>query len=231
MLTYLEQGWGYQFAKAFAMSFSIAAISFVLSIIIGVAATLLAASTVRLGAAAVKFYTYLFRSLPGILLLLLIFYTADSLIQSVVQLLTGEPNASVSPVVPAVLSTSVVLGAYATELFKSGWADIPSGQHEAGRALGFTRVQSIALIILPQVYRKVLPHLGSLWLISMKETALLSIIGIPDIVRIASLGARSTGAPFTFFGIAIAIFIAFAFASSRAFSYLEGRSRRAMGAI
>lgn len=231
MLSYLEQGWGHQFVNAFGMSFSIAVISFIFSIIIGINATLLATSRIRFAAAIVKFYTYLFRSLPGILLLLLIFYTADSLIQSLLQFLTETTDVNVSPVVPAVLSTSIVLGAYATELFKAGWADITAGQHEAGRALGFTRFQSLALIILPQIYRKVLPHLGSLWLISMKETALLSIIGIPDIVRIASLGARSTGAPFTFYGIAITIFIAFAFASSRVFSYLEGRSHRSMGAI
>ena len=76
-----------------------------------------------------------------------------------------------------------------------------------------------------------IPHLSSLWLISMKETALLSIIGISDIVRIASLGARSTGAPFTFYGIAIAIFIVFAFLSAKLFHRLERRSRQSIGGV
>lgn len=231
MLEYLEAGWGWQFARAFGVSLMVAIFSFAFSMLIGIVLTIFARSPLKGAAFVVRLYTYIFRSLPDILLLILIFYTADGMLNSLLSIIPGMSHIKVSPLVPGIMSTSIVLGAYSTELFKAGWADIPAGQHEAGRALGFSGLQSLGLIILPQVYRKMIPHLSSLWLISMKETALLSIIGISDIVRIASLGARSTGAPFTFYGIAIAIFIVFAFVSAKLFHRLERRSRQSMGGV
>jgi polar amino acid transport system permease protein/octopine/nopaline transport system permease protein len=231
MLEYLEAGWGWQFARAFGVSLTVAVLSFAFCILIGIGLTITARSRLWGAAAIIKLYTYIFRSLPDILLLLLIFYTADGIINGALATIPGMSHLTVNPLVPGIMSTSIVLGAYSTELFKASWADIPPGQNEAGRALGFSAFQSLALIILPQVYRKMIPYLSSLWLISMKETALLSIIGISDIVRTASIGARSTGAPFTFYGIAIAIFIVFAFASAKLFHRLEKRSRRSMGEI
>ncbi|MEF2072694.1 ABC transporter permease subunit [Consotaella aegiceratis] len=231
MLDYLAAGWGWQFLKAIGTSLTVAAFSFSLSMLIGVLGTLLSRSGLRGSAAVVNLYTYIFRSLPDILLLILIFYSIDGFLQKLLILLPGMGSAKISPYVPAIASTSIVLGAYATELFKAGWAGIPRGQYEACWALGLTRLKALILIILPQVYRKIIPHLGSLCLISMKETALLSIIGIPDIVRTASLGARSTGSPFTFYGIGIVIFVMFAVTVSRLFSWLEQRARQSAAGL
>ncbi len=226
LIDYLMSGWGLQFLSAIGTSLTVAALSFVFCIVIGILCTLFARSGFRGSVALVNLYTYIFRSLPDILLLILIFYTLDGAIQALMRLVPGMADVRLSAYVPAVMSTSIVLGAYATELFRAGWADIPLGQHEAGRSLGFSPFQTLALIILPQVYRKIIPHLGSLCLISMKETALLSIIGIPDIVRTASIGARSTGSPFIFYGIAIAIFVTFAILCSRIFAHLERSARQ-----
>jgi len=229
MHEYISSGWIWQFARAFGTSLTAATLSYGFSIAIGIALSLWSASRFFGAPTLVKTYTYVFRSLPDVLLLILLFYSIDSVIQALVKFVTGAPSFRVSPLVPGILSTAIVLGAYSTELFKAGWADIPKSQHEAARSLGLSGIQSVLLVILPQVYRKMIPHLGSLWLVSMKETALLSIIGIPDIVRTASLAARSTGKPFTFYGIAILLFILFAFASSKLFHRLERSSRRAMG--
>jgi polar amino acid transport system permease protein/octopine/nopaline transport system permease protein len=231
MLEHLGNGWGSQFAKALGLSIGVAVFSFIFSIVIGILLTLFSRTRIPGAAALVNVYTYVFRSLPDILLLILIFYTVDGALNGFLNLLPGMSHVTVSPLVPGIVSTSIVLGAYSTELFKAGWADIPPGQSEAGRSLGFTAFQTLALIVLPQVYRKMIPHLSSLWLISMKETALLSIIGISDVVRVASIGARSTGSPIGFYGVAILIFIVFAFVSSKLFYRLEKRSRSALGEV
>lgn len=231
MLGYLAAGWGWQFANAFGISILAAISSFFFSMLIGIGLTLFSRAPIPGSRAIVNSYTYVFRSLPDILLLLLIFYTLDGVFQAALSAFSGGASIRLSPLVPAIMSTSIVLGAYATELFKAGWADIPAGQHEAGQALGLTRLQALVLVILPQVYSKIIPHLGALWLISMKETALLSIIGISDIVRVASIGARSTGAPFVFYGIGIIIFVVFAAVSARVFKHLERRSQVTAGGI
>jgi len=231
MLEYLNAGWGWQFAKGLGASLFVAFSSFLLSILIGICCTLVARSGFRASRHLVNLYTYAFRSLPDVLLLILIFYSLDGALASVLQLLPATGQVKISPFLPAILSAAIVLGAYATEVFRAGWADIAPGQHEAGHSLGLSRLQSFGLIILPQVYHKIIPYLGVLLLISMKETALLSIVGIPDIVRTASIGARSTGAPFVFYGVAIAVFVAFAILTSALFKRLEGRSRQYMGGI
>lgn len=231
MYEYLASGWGWQFARAFGTSITAAVSSFALSMVIGIFLSLWASSRLFGASAIVRTYTYVFRSLPDILLLILLYYSIDGFLQSSIAMLTGIANIQISPLIPGIISTSIVLGAYSTELFKAGWADISRGQHEAARSLGLSSIQSLLLVILPQVYRKMIPHLGSLWVVSMKETALLSIIGIPDVVRIASLGARSTGSPFTFYGIAIVIFILFAVVSSKLFHRLERNARRSVGGV
>jgi polar amino acid transport system permease protein/octopine/nopaline transport system permease protein len=152
MLGYLAAGWGWQFANAFGISILAAISSFFFSMLIGIGLTLFSRAPIPGSRAIVNSYTYVFRSLPDILLLLLIFYTLDGVFQAALSAFSGGASIRLSPLVPAIMSTSIVLGAYATELFKAGWADIPAGQHEAGQALGLTRLQSLLLVILPQVH-------------------------------------------------------------------------------
>ena len=91
---------------------------------------------------------------------------------------------------------------------------IKQGQYEGGYALGLRRGQTMRLIIFPQLIRLSLPALGNLWLILLKETALISVIGLDDLLRWSGVAARVTKEPFLFFGVACAIYLVLAMISS-----------------
>ncbi|NKC23319.1 hypothetical protein HED50_21710 [Ochrobactrum oryzae] len=135
MLEYLEAGWGWQFARAFGVSLMVAIFSFAFSMLIGIVLTIFARSPLKGAAFVVRLYTYIFRSLPDILLLILIFYTADGMLNSLLSIIPGMSHIKVSPLVPGIMSTSIVLGAYSTELFKAGGRIFPpDSMRRAGRS-------------------------------------------------------------------------------------------------
>jgi ABC-type arginine transport system permease subunit len=93
----------------------------------------------------------------------------------------------------------LVSGAYGTEVLRGAVLAVPRGQSDAARAVGLSRARVFFLVVLPQAWRIALPGLGNLWMTMLKETALVSVIGLQDLVREAGLAAASTRQPFPFF--------------------------------
>jgi len=119
------------------------------------------------------------------------------------------------------VALGAVFSSYASEVFLSAFRAIPHGQYEGGYALGLSRWQTLRLVVLPQLVRIALPGLSNLWLILLKDTALVSVIGLSDIIRQTSIAARVTKQAFLFFGIACLIYLALAILSSFAFAAIE----------
>src|SRR5690606_41760844 len=94
-------------------------------------------------------------------------------------------------------------------------------------AIGLRHRQTMMLVILPQLIRIALPGLGNLWMILLKDTALVSIVGLPDILRQTGIAAKVTKQAFLFYGLACILFLALAILSSFVFSWIETRARRA----
>jgi polar amino acid transport system permease protein len=124
------------------------------------------------------------------------------------------------------IALALVFSAYASEVLSSAFRAIPKGQYEAGSALGLRPGKTMRLIILPQLVRIALPGLGNLWMILLKDTALISVIGLGDILRQTGVAARVTKEAFFFYGIACLLFLLLAMASSIVFSKIEIRVRR-----
>ena len=110
---------------------------------------------------------------------------------------------------------------------QSAFKAIPRGQYEGGYALGLHHGQTMRLVILPQMIRIALPGLGNLWMILLKDTALVSAIGLPDILRQTGIAAKVTKQAFFFYGLACILFLVLAILSSFIFSWIENRARRA----
>ena len=107
----------------------------------------------------------------------------------------------VNPYIAGVLTIGFIFGAYMAETFRGAILAVPSGQLEAGAAYGMSELQIIFRILLPQMVRHALPGYGNNWLVLTKATALVSIIGLDDMVRKASLAAGATRMPFTFYAV------------------------------
>lgn len=196
-------GFAAQFAIAFTVTVSLGLVSGCLGTTFGLFLAI-AKSTTALPQfrAVVTTYTTVVRGVPELLIILLIYFGGTTLASR----LAGR-YVEVNAFTAGVIALSVVFSGYATEVFRGAIAAVPSGQTEAAKALGLSAWQRWLLIIGPQMLRLALPAYGNLWISLFKDTALVSIVGLTDIMRVAYVGAGSLRAPLTFYLAASALYL------------------------
>lgn len=172
-------------------------------------------------------YTVIVRGIPELLIILLIYFGGTIAVQNFMSWLSGE---EVRVDIPAfwsgVVALALVQGAFASEVFRAAMQSIPLGQIEAATACGMTPAQIFLRIKLPQLWRFALPGLNNLFQVLIKDTALISVVGVEEIMRKAAIGAGTEKAPFTFYLVAMLMFLAFTTISLCVFNRLEKRAAR-----
>lgn len=166
-------------------------------------------------------YTTIFRGLPELLTLLLIYYGAQITIQNVLHLFDPQAQVEVNSFVSGMVALGLVFSSYASEVFLSAFRAIPRGQYEGGYAIGLTKGQTMRLVILPQLIRIALAGLSNLWLILLKDTSLVSVIGLAETLRQAGIAARVTKHAFLFYGVAGLVYLMLAIISSIGINAIE----------
>ena len=214
LLSWGPEGWLDDIGYGVFITVSLAAATLPLGLAIGFGIALAKQSnepTVRL---AGNIYTTIFRGLPELLTLFLVYFGAQIGVQNIVRLVNPEATIEINSFVSGMIALGVVFSSYASEVFLSAFRAIPRGQYEGGYAIGLTKGQTMRLVVTPQLIRIALPGLANLWLILLKDTALVSAIGLSDILRQAGVAARVTKHAFLFFGLASLIYLALAIISS-----------------
>ena len=117
-------------------------------------------------------------------------------------------------------------GAYSTEVIRGAVLAVPTGTIEAAKAVGMNTATRFRRILFPQVVRYALPGLGNVWQLTLKETSLISVIGLAEIVRIAQIGAGSEKQPFTFFLTGLILFLILASLSDKGYLSIEKWANR-----
>ncbi len=143
-------------------------------------------------------YTTIVRGVPETLWVLMIYFGTVSGLNALGDLF-GKPDLALSPFAAGTLALGLCFGAYATEVFRGALLSIPRGHREAGQALGLSPGRIFWRIVLPQIWRVALPGLGNLYLILLKDTALVSLITLDEIMRKAQVASNATKEPFTFY--------------------------------
>ncbi|MDB5523838.1 MAG: transporter permease [Rhizobium sp.] len=220
-------GWGDEIAFGFYVTASLALCTLPLGLVIGFFLALAKQSSVGQLRTAADIYTTLFRGLPELLTLFIIYYGIPIALQGLAAQLGYAGPVEVNGFVAGMIAIGIVFSSYCSEVLQSAFKAIPSGQYEGGYAIGLTRWQTMRLVVLPQLIRVALPGLGNLWMILLKDTALVSAIGLPDILRQTGIAAKVTKHAFTFFGVACMLFLILAILSSFVFNWIEAKSRRA----
>jgi len=142
------------------------------------------------------------RGLPELVVIFFVYFGGTLLLS---KLLGHYTN--VSSFAAGVLALALLFGAYASQVFRGAFLAISSGQIEAGRALGLNRQQIFFHIQLPQAWRYALPGLTNLWLVLLKDTALVSLIGLSDLMNEAQVASSTTHRPFTFYITAAVLYL------------------------
>ncbi len=165
--------------------------------------------------------TTLIRGLPELLVVLFIYFGSTQ----VLFLITGE-YVEFSPFACGVLALSLLFASYATQTLRAALNAVPPGQRLAAQALGLGKGHTFFRIVLPQAWRHALPGLGNQWLVLLKDTALVSLIGVNEMMRQAQMASASTYQPFTWYAAAALIYLAISLVSEFGLKQASRYTRR-----
>lgn len=179
----------------------------VVSIILGLlgAGAKLSGNPVLVGVATI--YTTVIRGIPDLVLMLLVFYGGTIGLNNLLEWMGSEATVDINPFAAGVLTIGFIYGAYMTETFRGAILSIPKGQAEAAWAFGMGRVQTFVRVTAPQMVRYALPGFTNNWLVLIKATALVSLIGLQEMTYIAKQASAATRSPFTYLLFAAALFL------------------------
>jgi histidine transport system permease protein len=185
--------------------------------LIGASSKLSRSSALRIPA---QLYTTLIRGVPDLVLMLLIFYSLQTWLTSLTEAL-GWDYIEIDPFSAGIITLGFIYGAYFTETFRGAILAVPRGQKEAATAYGLTRAQRFRFVVFPQMMRFALPGIGNNWMVILKATALVSIIGLADLVKAAQDAGKSTYQLFYFLVLAALIYLLITSASNVVLRWLE----------
>ncbi|EKP0299885.1 arginine ABC transporter permease ArtQ [Aeromonas veronii] len=165
--------------------------------------------------------TTLIRGLPELLVVLFIYFGSTQ----VLFIITGE-YVEFSPFACGVLALSLLFASYATQTLRAALNAVPAGQRLAALALGLSKSHIFFRIVLPQAWRHALPGLGNQWLVLLKDTALVSLIGVNEMMRQAQMASASTYEPFTWYAAAALIYLVISLVSEYGLGLAARYTRR-----
>nr|WP_228518539.1 MULTISPECIES: ABC transporter permease subunit [unclassified Gluconobacter] len=203
--------------------------SFALGSLLGAAGAALKLASSRSLRWLGTFYTTVFRGIPEILVVYL-FYFGGSLALTRLMHLAGFPGFfSLSSFIIGVVAIGLVSGAYQTEVYRSAYLRLERGQIEAGKACGMSSFILLWRVIAPQTLRFALPALGNIWQSVLKETALLSIIGLVELLRQSTIASGATRQPLLFYGVAALLYLVMGQVTALGIRTVERRLARCWG--
>ncbi len=204
------------------MTLQLALLSLLLSVIIGLIGASSKLSNIKILRYIATAYTTLIRSVPDLVIMLLLFYSLQLGLNQITEALQMD-QIDINPFMAGVITLAFIYGAYFTETFRGAFQSVPRGQIEAAMAYGMTPWQVFHRVLFPQMMRFALPGIGNNWQVLIKATALVSIIGLTDIVKISQDAGRNTMQLFFFSIVAAAIYLAITTVSNLILMWLERR--------
>ncbi len=205
------------------VTLGVALSSLLMAVVLGLLGALAKLSKSRLARGVAHIYTTLIRGVPDLVLMLLIFYGGQVGVNNLATALGYDGYVDINPYIAGVLTIGFIFGAYLTEAFRGAFLAVPPGQREAGLAFGMSAWQISRRITFPQMFRHALPGLSNNWLVLIKSTAIVSVIGLSDLMTRGSQAAGTTREPFMFYLAVAVIYLIFTSASELLFDRLQKR--------
>lgn len=205
------------------LTVGVSLLALLVSILFGLAgaAAKLSGNPILVGLATL--YSTIIRGIPDLVLMLLVFYGGTIGVNTLLEKLGSEATVDIDPFMAGVLTIGFIYGAYMTETFRGAILAIPKGQMEAAWAFGMGRTQTFVRITLPQMVRYALPGFTNNWLVLIKATALISLIGLQEMTYLAKQASAATRSPFIFFLFTGALFLVYTSVSLYALKKVNAR--------
>ncbi|ACA18827.1 polar amino acid ABC transporter, inner membrane subunit [Methylobacterium sp. 4-46] len=219
-------GWGPALLLAAATTIALALCGFLVGAAIGALAACAKLAGPAPLAGLAGLYTTILRGVPDLLVIYLLYFGGSAALGSVAGLFGATGFVGLPPFAVGVGALGIISGAYQAEVFRGAYLALDRGLIEAARAVGMSPALLFRRVVAPLVARTALPGLGNVWQILLKDSALVSVTGLVELLRQAQVGAGSTRQPFTFYLAAGALYLLITSLSSWGFARAEAHARR-----
>ena len=226
LLKFGDNGWGDELILATLMTLAVALCAMIIGFLFALIFTPLKISKDKSLNFIANIYTTVIRGVPELLVIYLFFFGGSAAVMFVAKIFGYEGYIEINAFITGAFSIGIISGAYSTEVFRGAYLSIKKGQFEASKVLGMKDNLSFFKIILPQMLRLALPNINNVWQITLKDTALISVTGLVEIMRQSYIAAGSTRDPLLFYSFAAILYLSLTFLSMKLFNKLENYYRR-----
>ena len=220
------RGWGGAMLLAALMTVGVSVCGFLAGGVIGTGVAAMKLSRSRVARIVADAYTTVLRGVPDLLVIYLFYFGGSLALTAVGRWFGAEGFIGLPAFAIGSLAIGVVSGAYQAEVLRGAYLALSRGELEAARSVGMSRALMFRRIVAPQVLRYAIPGLGNVWQLVLKESALISVTGLVELLRQSQIGSGSTRQPFTFFLTAAALYLLITTVSTWAFQRAEDRAMR-----
>ncbi|PYE86762.1 ABC transporter permease [Phyllobacterium leguminum] len=230
LLGFGSNGWGALLLAGALMTLAVTITALAIGAVLGTIVASAKLSGNALLATLGHVYTTIFRGVPELLIIYLIYFGGSSAVTAIGQSLGYEGFLGLPSFAAGALAVGIISGAYQAEVFRGAYLAIHKGELEAALAIGMNRGLRLRRIIVPQVLRFAIPGLGNVWQLSLKDSALISVTGLAELMRTSQVAAGSTRQYFLFFIAGGCLYLVLTSLSDRVFNSAERRANRSLPA-
>ena len=226
LLSFGDKGWGDELFVATLMTIAVAIAAMFIGFFFALIFTPLKLSKNKFLNLIANSYTTVIRGVPELLVIYLFFFGGSAAIMFVASIFGYGEYIEINAFMTGAFSIGIISGAYSTEVFRGAIQSIDKGQFEAANVLGLSKFGKFFKIILPQTLRLALPNLSNVWQITLKDTSLISVTGLVEIMRQSYVAAGSTRDPLFFYSFAAVLYMLLTFLIMKLINKLEAKYSR-----
>jgi octopine/nopaline transport system permease protein len=226
LLTFGKTGWGDELFIATLMTIAVSISAVLVGFLFALIFTPLKLSKNKFFNLIGNSYTTIIRGVPELLVIYLFFFGGSGAIMYVASIFGYNDYIEINAFITGSFAIGIISGAYSTEVFRGAVQSIDKGQFEAAKVLGLSKSIQFYKIILPQALRLAIPNLSNVWQITLKDTSLISVTGLVEIMRQSYIAAGSTRDPLFFYSFAAVLYLLLTFLSMKVINKLEVRYSR-----
>ncbi len=221
LLAFGDTGWGDELFRATLMTIAVSITAMLIGFSFAAIFTPLKLSKFKSLNLIANVYTTVIRGVPELLVIYLFFFGGSGAIMFVASMFGYNEYIEINAFITGSFAIGIISGAYSTEVFRGAIQSIDKGQFEAAKVLGFSKFKQFYKIILPQMLRLAIPNLSNVWQITLKDTSLISVTGLVEIMRQSYIAAGSTRDPLFFYSFAAVLYLLLTFLSMKLINKLE----------
>ncbi len=226
LLYFGDNGWGDELFIATLMTIAVSITAMLIGFLFALIFTPLKLSKYKVLNSIGNFYTTVIRGVPELLVIYLFFFGGSGAIMYVAQIFGYNDYIEINAFITGSFAIGVISGAYSTEVFRGAIQSIDKGQFEASQVLGLNKYINFFKVIMPQMLRLALPNLSNVWQITLKDTSLISVTGLVEIMRQSYIAAGSTRDPLLFYSFAAVLYLLLTYVSMKFLNRLEKKYSR-----